>query len=81
MTIFFTEEQEMIRDTARRFAREQVEPMANQIDREDKVPEKLYTAAAALNLFGLFIPEEYGGLGQNLTSACVVVEELAKATS
>lgn len=80
MTIFFTDEQEMIRDTARRFAREQVEPVANQIDREDKVPEKLYATAADLNFFGLFIPEEYGGLGQNLTSACVVFEEIAKAS-
>ena len=80
MSYFLSEEQEMIRDTARRFAREQVEPVANRIDREDKVPAALYRKSAELNFFGLFIPEEYGGLGQSLTTACLVLEEIAKAS-
>ena len=44
--------------------------MANQIDREDRLPAGLGAKAAELNFYGLFVPEEYGGLGQNLTSAC-----------
>ena len=75
-----SDEQQMIRDTARRFAREQVEPLANQIDREDRLPPALTARAAELNFYALFVPEEYGGMGQNLTTACVVLEELAKAS-
>jgi alkylation response protein AidB-like acyl-CoA dehydrogenase len=80
MSYFLSDEQEMIRDTARRFAREKVEPIANKIDREDCVPDSLYKAAADLNFYALFVPEEYGGLGQNLTTACIVLEEIAKAS-
>lgn len=80
MSYFLSEEQEMIRDTARRFAKEQVEPLAIQIDRDDKVPAALYHKAAELSFFGLFIPEQYGGLGQNLTTACIALEEIAKAS-
>jgi butyryl-CoA dehydrogenase len=80
MSHLLSSEQEMVRETARRFARDQVEPVANQIDRDDKVPPDLYAQAAELNFFGLFVPEEYGGLGQNLTTACLVLEEIAKAS-
>ena len=80
MTYFLTEEQEMIRDMARKFAQNEIEPVANQIDQEDTVPEHLHAKAAELNFFGLFTPEEYGGLGQNLTTACLVLEEVAKAS-
>lgn len=80
MNIHFTDEQLMFRDTARRFADQEVAPLGQRIDEEDRVPAELNRKAAALNFFGLFIPEEYGGLGQNLTSACLVLEEIARAS-
>jgi butyryl-CoA dehydrogenase len=80
MSYFLSQEQEMVRDTARRFAAEQVEPLANQIDRDDELPAALNDKAAELHFFGLFVPEEYGGLGQNLTTACLVLEEIAQAS-
>lgn len=80
MTRFATEEQEMFRDTARRFAEREVEPLAIQIDEQDEVPEHLIAKCRELNFFGLFIPEEYGGLGKSLTNACLVLEEIAKAS-
>ena len=80
MPIKFTEEQEMFRETARNFSQKDVEPLANAIDRDDTIPTALYKKAAELGFYGLYTPEAYGGLGQNLTSACLVLEEIAKAS-
>lgn len=76
----FTEEQEMIRETAQRFAQKDVEPVANEIDQEEFIPDGLLAKCAELGLYGLFTSEEYGGSGQNLTSACLAIEEISKAS-
>lgn len=76
----FTEEQLMVRETARRFAEKDLEPYAARIDAEDKVPEEVHRAAVQMNLFGLYTPEEYGGSGQGLLTACLALEEIAKAS-
>ena len=78
MPNFLTEEQEMIRDMARKFSDNEVAPLAAEIDRSDKVPETLNRKAAELSFFGLFVDEEFGGLGRNLTNACLVLEEVAR---
>jgi butyryl-CoA dehydrogenase len=70
----------MIRDMARRFSDNEVAPLAQEIDRMDRVPVALNRKAAELNFFGLFVPEEYGGVGTNLTTACLVLEEIARAS-
>lgn len=80
MAMKFTEEQEMFRETARNFAQREVEPLANAIDRDEAIPTALYKRAGELGFYGLYTPEAYGGLGQNLTSACLVLEEIAKAS-
>ena len=77
---FFTEEQLMFRDTARKYAQNDVEPLAQQIDREDRVPQELIDKARDLSFFGLYTPEEYGGLGMSLVNSCIVLEEVAKAS-
>ena len=77
---FFTEEQIMFRDTARKYAQNDVEPLAQQIDRDDKVPQSLIAKAKELSFFGLYTPEEYGGLGMSLVNSCIVLEEIAKAS-
>src|ERR1035438_6348260 len=80
MALQFTEEQEMFRDTARRFAEKEVEPLANKIDEDEHIPPSLIKRCGELSFFGLYTPEAYGGLGQNLTSSCLVLEELSKAS-
>ncbi|MEL0082544.1 MAG: acyl-CoA dehydrogenase family protein [Gammaproteobacteria bacterium] len=67
--------------TARRFAREQVEPVAQEIHRRDQlVPESIITGMAELGLFGASIPEEYGGVGLGNLPMILVTEELSAAS-
>lgn len=78
MSHFLTEEQKAIRDTARKFAQKEVRPRGVQIDKEDRVPDELVARCRELNFFGLFISPKYGGLGADLTTTCLVLEEIAK---
>jgi butyryl-CoA dehydrogenase len=80
MSRFPNEDQIQLRDMARRFAQKEVEPRAQAIDQEDRVPPDLIDRCRELGFFGLFTPEAYGGVGTNLTSACMVLEEIAKAS-
>jgi butyryl-CoA dehydrogenase len=77
---FLSDEQEMIRAVARRFSDNEVAPLALDIDQTDSLPAELNNKAAELNFFGLYTPEEYGGVGQNLTTACLVLEEIGRAS-
>lgn len=80
MPIQFTEEQLAFQDMARRFAQREVEPLASRIDAEERTPDELIAKAAEVGLFGLYIPVEYGGAGADIVSACLVAEEIAKAS-
>jgi alkylation response protein AidB-like acyl-CoA dehydrogenase len=64
-----------------RFARERVAPRAAEIDRADQFPHDLYREAGALGLFGLWIPEEYGGVGPDLVTPLLVCERLARESA
>ncbi len=64
----------MVRD----FVRREVEPVAEKLDREDIVPLDLIDKMKELGLFGITIPEEYGGLGLDYTTFASVFEELSK---
>jgi alkylation response protein AidB-like acyl-CoA dehydrogenase len=63
--------------TVRRFTREQVVPAAARHDAEDTYPAELVGQMADLGLFGITVPEEYGGLGLDLDTYVAIVEELA----
>lgn len=80
MSDFLSEEQQQIRDAARKFARKEIEPVANEIDRTEQTPHELIRKIADLGYYGLAIPEEYGGSGADLTTMCLVLEEIAKAS-
>jgi (2S)-methylsuccinyl-CoA dehydrogenase len=70
---------EMIRDQFRRFAVEKVEPFAHDWHlADDLIPMEIITDLADMGVFGLTIPEEYGGLGLPKTSMAVVSEELSR---
>ncbi len=73
------EEYEMIRDQFRRFADDKVVPFAHEWHLKDElIPMEILTEMGELGVFGLTIPEEYGGFGMSKTSMCVVSEELSR---
>lgn len=80
MWYFETDEQRMLRETARHFAEHEVEPVAAQIDEQESMPGELIRHCAELGFFGVCIPEAYGGSGGTLTDACIILEELGKAS-
>ena len=65
-------------DQIRRFIRAEVDPRSREIEESDAVPEDLIEKARELGLFGLTIPEEYGGVGLDLAGKCAVEEEMGK---
>ncbi len=73
------EELEMIREQFRRYAVERVEPFAHDWHLKDElIPMEIIEELAEMGVFGLTIPEEYGGLGLSKASMCVVSEELSR---
>jgi butyryl-CoA dehydrogenase len=79
MDYLLTEEQIMIRDLARQIAVEKIVPVRAELDEQNKFPRDIMKAIAQADLFALFIPEEYGGLGKKSLELCIAVEELSKA--
>jgi len=73
-----TEEQELLRDTVRSFAQDELLPQAIAIDREARFPTDTFKKMAELGLLGLPIPEELEGSGVDTRTTILVVEELAK---
>jgi alkylation response protein AidB-like acyl-CoA dehydrogenase len=74
-----TEEQEMIKETAARIAEEKIAPIAAEYDEEQKFPHEIVKVLGDSDLFRVFIPEEYEGLGGGVMEMAIVVEELSKA--
>lgn len=77
MTTTLTDEQTEIRDLVRRFARDEVAPLAYEIDRDERFPRESWQRAAELGLLGISAPTEHGGTGLGLTELCLAGEELA----
>lgn len=78
MNWFFTEEQQMIIDTAREVAQKKILPVREKYDHEGIFPWDVVKAMADVDIFGVYIPEEYGGLGYGVFEMCLAVEELSK---
>jgi alkylation response protein AidB-like acyl-CoA dehydrogenase len=73
-----TDEQQAITEMVRQFADEQIIPNAEHYDHEDSFPEPIVEQMKELGLFGATIPEEYGGMGLDLTTYAMIVEELSR---
>ncbi len=73
-----TDEQKAITEMVRQFADEQIIPSAEHYDHEDSFPEPIVEQMKELGLFGVTIPEEYGGMGLDLTTYAMIVEELSR---
>lgn len=75
--MFLTQEQEMIRDMARDFAREQLAPNAADWDKNHTFPKKALDQMGELGFFGMITPEEWGGVGAGYVALGVALEEIA----
>ena len=71
---------EMLRDTVRSFAADEIAPRAAEIDSSDAFPRDLWPKMGALGLHGLTVEEEYGGSGMGYTEHVVAVEEVSRAS-
>jgi len=71
----------LMRETIRRFVNQDLEPLSQQVEDEDHIPEEIVQKMRELGLFGLSIPEEYEGLGLGTFGECLVYEELTKTNA
>ena len=81
MDYFLTEQQQEIKNLTRTIAEEQVLPVRATLDEKEEFPAAIMKILADAGLFGVYIPEEYGGLGGGLLDLCLVVEELSRVCS
>ncbi len=73
-----TEIQQEILSTVRTFVDKEIIPHATELEHKDEFPEAIVEGMKEMGLFGLMIPEEYGGLGESLLTYALVVEEIAR---
>jgi len=76
---FLNEDQKAIRDLAARIARERVIPVRAELDEKEEFPWEPLKYMADAGLFGVYIPEEYGGLGYGSFENCLAIEEISRA--
>jgi len=77
MQALLTEEQKMIRDLCRQIAREKIAPVAAEYDEKEEFPWPIVKILAESDIFGIFIPEQYGGMGGGVFDLAVATEELS----
>lgn len=78
MNFELTEEQELIRQTVRDFAEREIKPLAQELDEKGEFSEELTRKIGELGLFGMYLPEKYGGQGLDTLSYIIAVEEMAR---
>ncbi len=78
MTFDFTETQLMIRDTARKFAEEELAPSAAERDEKEEFPYAAVKKLGELGFMGMMVPEQYGGAGLDTISYLLAVEEISR---
>src|SRR3989338_5913104 len=79
MDYLLTEQQIMIRDLARQIANEKIKPVVAKYDETEEFAWEIVKVLSDSDLFGIYIPEVYGGLGGGVMDMCIVAEELSKA--
>jgi butyryl-CoA dehydrogenase len=76
---FLTEEQQMIQEIAAKIAAEKVRPVRAELDESEEFPWEIMKILAQSDLFGVYLPEEYGGLGGGVLENCLAIEEMGRA--
>ncbi len=81
MNFKLSEDQEMIRQSVRDFAEKEIKPLAQELDEKAEFSVELTRKMGELGLFGMYLPEKYGGQGMDTLSYIIAVEEIARIDS
>jgi alkylation response protein AidB-like acyl-CoA dehydrogenase len=81
MTVYFTEDHRHFQESVRKFATEEVAPVADELDRRMEFPVEMVKRMSELGLMGIPYPKEFGGLGKDTIGYALAVEELTKVCS
>jgi len=80
VSVYLTDQRVRLRDDARRFAMEEVLPLANELDpRKEDIPRPFLDRIAEMGYFGITLPTDVGGMGLGVFEYCLITEELARA--
>lgn len=79
MDYLLTDEQKMVKELAHKIAEEKIRPVAAKYDQTEEYPWDVIKVIADAGLFGLFIPEEYGGMSVGVLNLCIATEEMSRA--
>ncbi len=74
----FSEEQEILRDSVRRFAKKEIAPRLPEMIQKRRIPKEIMDGLRKLNLLGMTVPEKYGGMGADAVTTGIAVEEIAR---
>ncbi|MCX6146330.1 MAG: acyl-CoA dehydrogenase family protein [Candidatus Kapabacteria bacterium] len=78
MDFLLTEDQLMLREMVRKFAKEKIEPVASDNERNHRFPKDIIKEAGELGLMGIAYPDTYGGAGMDFVSYMIAVEEISR---
>ncbi|MEG2174882.1 MAG: acyl-CoA dehydrogenase family protein, partial [Oscillospiraceae bacterium] len=78
MDFHLSKEQEMLQKLFREFTENEVKPIAQEVDEEERFPIETVKKMAKLGMMGLYLPKEYGGSGVDMLSYTIAIEELSK---
>ncbi len=78
MNFALSAEQELFREVMQAFVREQVNPVARDWEQKGRYPTEIVEAMSAMGLFGITVPEQYGGMGCDMVSIAIAFEELSR---
>lgn len=73
-----TEDQNMLKDLCRQIAETKIRPVSRELDEKEEFPKEIMKVLGQSDLFGICIPEEYGGIGGGLIDLCVATEEISR---
>ncbi len=79
MDYLLTDEQKMIRDLCAQIAKDKIKPRAAELDESEEFPHEIMKILAQSDLFGLYIPQEFSGMGAGVLELCIATEEFSKA--
>ncbi|UCG35356.1 MAG: acyl-CoA dehydrogenase family protein [Candidatus Omnitrophota bacterium] len=78
VTYPLTEEQQMLKDLCRQIAEEKIRPVSRELDEKEEFPTEIIKTMAQSDLFGITIPEQYGGMGGGLLDLVIATEEISR---
>ena len=73
-----TEEQQMLKDLCRQIAEEKIRPVSRELDEKEEFPTEIMKVLGQSDLFGITIPEQYGGVGGGLLDLVIATEEISR---